>query len=250
MPRLVHHLHEVARPPRPHPLAARLPIFGLGRHGLHQGLDQRPAFRRAAGHERRAKQSAFFTAADPRAHIQNARVLQRSDAALGVGVQRVATVNEHIACRQQRAQLRQHLVHRRTRRHHHPDAPGHLQAGHQFGQRRRGLCPQALRAHREVLTAGSVQVKAADRKPVALQVERQVFAHHAQAHKADVHGLHVFHCLESFGPALSPIGSVAVSALSDETTTTPVTRLSPSRPTQRVKAEEMGSRRHFSQQHF
>jgi hypothetical protein len=52
--------------------------------------------------------------------------------------------------------------------------------------------------------------------------------------------LHVCHCLESFGPALSPIGSVAVRALSDETSNTPVTRLSLSRRTQRVKLEKMG----------
>jgi hypothetical protein len=52
--------------------------------------------------------------------------------------------------------------------------------------------------------------------------------------------LHVCHCLESFGPALSPIGTVVVGALSDETTTTPVTRLSLSRLTQRVKLEKMG----------
>jgi hypothetical protein len=52
--------------------------------------------------------------------------------------------------------------------------------------------------------------------------------------------LHVCHCLESFGPARTPIGTVVVGALSDETSNTPVTRLSLSRLTQRVKAKEMG----------
>jgi hypothetical protein len=97
-----------------------------------------------------------------------------------------------------------------------------------------------LGALAEALPALGVQVKTADRKPVALQIQGQVFTHHAQAHQADVHRLHVCHCLESFGQASSPIGTVVVGALSDETTAAPVTRLSVSRRTQRVKLEKTG----------
>ena len=188
---VVHHLHKMACTARPHPLAAGLAIFGFGGNRLQQRLDQWPGLGGSARHEGRAPQSTFFATTHTRAHIQNARCTQRVDAPLGVGEQRVAAVDQHIAGRHEGGELRQHLVNGRASGHHQPNAPGHRQAAHQFGQAGAGLSFQALGALREVVALVGIEVKARYRKAVALQVQGEVFTHHAQAHEADVHGLHL-----------------------------------------------------------
>ena len=61
---------------------------------------------------------------------------------------------------------------------------------------------EALGALCEVLALVGIEVKARNRKAIALQVQREVFPHHAQAHKADVHGLHLY---------VDPLYSIAAS---------------------------------------
>jgi len=190
---VVHHLHKVAGATRTHPVAAGLAVVGLGGNRLQHGGHQRPGLGRAAGHQGRAAQGAFFAAAHARADIQNAAALQAGDAARGVGIQRVAAVDEHIARRQQRAQVGQHRVHGGPGRHHQQNPARCLQAGHQCGQVVGHAGLQASCALRKLLALAGVEVETADGKTVALKVQGEVLAHHAQADQAQAHRLRGAH---------------------------------------------------------
>ena len=190
---VVDHLDEVACAAMPHPFAAGQAVIGFGRNRLQHGAHQRPGLDGSSRHQRRPAQRAFLPAADASADVKNAGFRQRAEAAVRVGVQGVAAVDEHIARVQQRAQVGQHRIDGPACRHHHQDAARSRKAGGHLGQRGHGPGPKTVGAQAETLALARVQVKAAHGKAVALQVQGQVFPHHAQADEADVCLLHRIH---------------------------------------------------------
>ena len=140
---VVHHLHVVAGAVRAHVAAARLAL-GDGRDLRVDRRERLPAFVRTARHDARAFQRAFLPAAHADAEEVNALFLERLFAALRVGPERVAAVDDDVAGFEQRDELLDDRVHRRAGLDHDLRAARALQRGDEIlaaSWRRRSSCP-------------------------------------------------------------------------------------------------------------
>ena len=112
---VVDHLHVVARAARSHVGDARLAIGRFGGDGGEDRLDEGVGLGTAAGHDAGAMERALLAAGNAGADVEQARGLQVPGAALGVGEEAVAAVDEQVAGRQVRSELGDDLVDRRAR---------------------------------------------------------------------------------------------------------------------------------------
>ncbi len=104
------HLDEVARAVFADPVAARGSILDLGGDGLEYGLDVRPRGGIAAGHNGWPAARAFFATGDAGADEEDALGGQRLGAAVGVGIERVAAVDDNVAGLEGGQDVVDHLV--------------------------------------------------------------------------------------------------------------------------------------------
>ncbi len=100
---VVDHLDVVACAVFADPVAAGGAVFNLGGDGLEDLLHVRPCFGVAAGHDGRAEARALFAAGDAGADEENALRREVLGAAVGVGEQRVAAVDDDVALFEVRA---------------------------------------------------------------------------------------------------------------------------------------------------
>ena len=94
---VVDHLDVVARAVFADPVAAGRAVFDLGGDGLEDRLDVRPRCGIAAGHDGGAEARAFFAAGDAGADEENAFVREGFGAAVGIGEEGVAAVDDDVA---------------------------------------------------------------------------------------------------------------------------------------------------------
>src|SRR5690348_2492543 len=80
-----------------YPVATRSSVTDLGRDPLEDVLHCRPSFLVAAGHNGGAKARAFLAARDASADEQDAFFGQLFRATVGVGIERVAAVDDDVA---------------------------------------------------------------------------------------------------------------------------------------------------------
>ena len=144
-----------------------------------------PGLDRTAGHDGRALARALLAAGDAGADEAQAAGGQLGRAALGVGEQAVAAVDQDVAGRQQRRDLRDHVVHRRAGVDHHQHLARRGQTVHEVGQRLEAVQPPGGvigHAARHRLWRAVMQ---ADVEAVVGEVQGQAAAHHPQADQAD-----------------------------------------------------------------
>jgi hypothetical protein len=182
---VVHHLHVVAGAARADVNDAGLAVH-LGRDALEDRLHHFPRGKRPARHDRRALARAFFAARHTRADEAQALAAQVRIAALGVGVEAVAAVDDDVVLVQQRNQLLDDLVDRRAGLHHDLDLAGLGQALDELLER--------LGAHQLLAGVGGDEgfggcfgaVVDADLEAAALHVQHQVLAHHGQSDQSEI----------------------------------------------------------------
>jgi hypothetical protein len=129
---VVDHLDVVSRPLVADPVAAGRAIGRLGGDGLEDRFDMGPGRGIAARHDGRAPQRPFLAARDARANVEQAPRLERPRTPRGVGVMRVAAVDQDVARLQKRRDFLDHLVHGRAGLHHHHHLARPLERRDQF----------------------------------------------------------------------------------------------------------------------
>ena len=154
---------------------------------LEQRAERLVGLGRAAGHDRRAVERALFAAGDAGADEVQATIADRLLAADGVGVERVAAVDDDVAFLHRVGELVDDGVGRVARLDHDQHAPRLLQRGEEFRDR--------LAAHEVALRTvlGQQRVGLGDRPvvqrhgvAVAGEVARDVRAHDGQAGDSDL----------------------------------------------------------------
>ena len=185
---VVHHLHEVARPVGADVRAARHTVDVRG-DLLQQRAERLVGLGRTAGHDRRPVERALLAAGDARADEVQAALAHRLLAADGVGVERVAAVDDDVAFFHRVGELVDDGVGRVAGLDHDQHPPRFLKGGKEF---RYGLA-----AHEVALGAvfGEQRVGLGDRPvvqrdgvAVVREVARDVGAHHGQAGDPDLSG--------------------------------------------------------------
>ena len=166
----------------------------FGRNRLKDRLRVLPLRLGAAHHDRGAVPGALLTARHTDAEIADALRGEIGEAAVGVGVERVAAFEDGIALFEQRQQLLDHVVDRLAGLDHDDDrarALDRLNEGFEvgFGD---DLAAQTLLAggDDELVDLAGGAVVHRDRVALLGNVERQIRAHHGKADKADVSSRH------------------------------------------------------------
>ena len=179
-------------------------LFGQGeaaaaerRRGRRRGdrLEERahelPARLRAAGHQARAVARAARAAREPAAEVAEAGGAQLALAALRVDVPLVAAVDDHVALAEHAHQRLDRRVGRLPGGHEQQHLSRALEAACERPQRREG--PHA-EAGGDGRAAGARALRAVEVEPghrraeLLRQVERELRAHHTEAHDADLGG--------------------------------------------------------------
>ncbi len=177
----------MARPFGADPIAAGRTVGRPSRDGLKDRLDVRPGRGVAAGHDRRPTQRPLLAARYARADVQQASGLEGSRAPGGVGVVRVAAVDQDVTGLQQRGDFLDDLINGRAGLDHQHHFPGPLEGAHQLLD---GVAPHdafALGpAGQEVIDPCPGAVVDGHHVAVAFHVQDEVFAHDGQADQADV----------------------------------------------------------------
>ncbi|KAJ2753550.1 hypothetical protein H4S06_003726, partial [Coemansia sp. BCRC 34490] len=129
---VVYHLDKVACTAFADPVAARCTVRRLGSNSLEDGFEMRPRIGVATRHKARAIASTFLATRNAAPDKQNVLGSQLHVAALGVGIVRVAAINDNIALLKVRQQLLNELVNRRTGLDKKHDLPRTLQLGNKL----------------------------------------------------------------------------------------------------------------------
>jgi hypothetical protein len=182
---VVHHLHEVPGAVGADVHAAGRPV-DLGGDVLQQRAERRVGLRRPARHDAGAVQRALLAAGDAGADEVQPALAQRGLAAPGVGVVRVAPVDDHVAGLQQRRELVDDRVGGRSRLHHDHQPPRAFQRGHELlgrlGRQEGPLVPELL--HQRLGARGGPVVQG-HRMAVPREVPGEVAPHDRQPRDAD-----------------------------------------------------------------
>ncbi len=151
------------------------------------GFHVRPRGGIAAGHDRGAAARALFAAGDAGADEEDALGGQVLGAAVGVGEERVAAVDDDVAGFEMRQQVVDHLVDGVAGLDHQHDAARALE---QAGQLLDGVRADDLRAlgfvGEEVVDLGDGAVEDGDFEAVVVHVEDKVLSHDGEADQANI----------------------------------------------------------------
>ncbi len=178
---VVHHFDVVTGAVGSHVTAAGLAL-GDSRDLRVDGSDRLPAFLRAAGHDGRALERALFTAADADAEEMNALLLEVLFAALGISPKGIATVDDDVARLEERDELLDHGVHRRTGLYHDLGLARTGEGGDKLFERASRDDVLPLRAaSSEFFRDRRRPIIDADAKALAFHVENEILAHDGEA---------------------------------------------------------------------
>ena len=186
---VVHHLHVVACAARTHPVAAGDVALGpdLGGDRLEDRLHEGPGRLRAARHQARALERALLAAGHARADEEQAGRLDILGAPLGVGIERVAAIDDYVALGEQRRERLDQVVDGGARLHHHHDLAGWLERRDEVFQRVAADDIGLVAARgREGVGDARCSVENGDGIAAAGDVEGQVLAHDGQTDQTDV----------------------------------------------------------------
>ena len=175
----------MAGSPRSDPLAARRTIVQLGGNSLQDVFHQRPSFHRTSGHHRRAVQGSFLASRNSGSDEIDPFLFQLLHTTFRVVEVRIASVDNYIARRKEREQLRDQLVYRTPRFDHHHDDMRTFHRVDQLFDRMRSdktfaFAPAIDKTVYDSLFAGYAPVIYGNRETFALHIERQVLAHHGK----------------------------------------------------------------------
>ena len=192
---VVHHLHIMTGAVGPHISTARFTI-DLRSDLAENWRDDFPRFARAAWHERRPLERAFFAARYAHTYEVNSCILQFSFTSLSVREQRISAVDDHIASLEQRRQLSDYRIDRRTRFYHHHGDTGFFERCDKFLQCAGRLNVFFLAAFRDKFfrdVGGTIEHR--DRKTLGFHVQDEIFAHDTEANQANITLIHVHFCI-------------------------------------------------------
>ena len=168
-------------------------VLHLSRHLVHQALDGVVRGFGAAGHHAGTLQSTLGTTGHTHADEAEALALELLHTALGVVVVRVATIDEQITFLEVRGDLVNNSIHSRSCLDHHQDPARTLELADEVLKIRRTLDIPTLSATvEELFRLGVSAVVNNARETVALGIEDEVLAHHAETDQTEVrlgHGL-------------------------------------------------------------
>ena len=186
---VVDHLHVVAGAARADPVAAGDVALGadLGGDRLEDLLDQRPSSGRSARHHARSLQRPFLAPRHAGADVEQPLRLDLAGAAVGVGGESVAAVDEDIPLGEHRRELGDEVVDGRAGLDHHQDLPRALEVGDEIFERVAaddvGLLAAAgdegIGDARRPVVDGDLVAAAGD-------VEGEVFSHHGQPDQGNI----------------------------------------------------------------
>ncbi len=182
---VVDHFHVVARTAGTDVGDAGLAI-DFGGNGFEDGLHHIPSGERSAGHDGGAFAGTFFTARDARADETQTFFREIGIATLGVGVERVAAIDDDIALVEERDELLDDRVHGPTGFHHDLDF---ARSGERLHELLEGLGADEFFARvsrDEFIGGGSGAVVNADLKAARFHVENEILAHDGQSDKSEV----------------------------------------------------------------
>ena len=159
----------------------------LRRHLSHDRLDPPIGVELAARHHARAVQRPLLAAGHAHADEADAGVLQRGEAAVGVGVLRVAAVDQDVARLEVRQKLVDHVVDRLARLHHDDDGARLGDRRDEIRQRlrREEAALAAVLAH-ELVGAFAMAIVERHAKAFSRRVAGEIGAHHGEAEHADI----------------------------------------------------------------
>lgn len=182
---VVDHLHVVTCPAGTDVGDAGLAI-DFGGNGFEDGLHHIPGGKRAAGHDGGAFARSFFTAGNARADETKAFFREVGIAALGIGVERVAAIDDDIALVEQRDELLDYRVNGAAGFHHDLDFAGSGEGLHEFLESLRAdeFFPGVSRD--EFIGGGGGAVVNADLKAARFHIENEILAHDGQSDKSEV----------------------------------------------------------------
>ncbi len=162
-------------------------VVGLGGNGFEHRLELLVGIDRAAGHEGRSPEGAFFTTGNTHANELQATGGVFGRAALGVGVEGVAAINQDVAFIEIRGDFLSDGIDRSTGLDHQQDAARSLQGVHQLLDAEGAENVGVLRAGgEELLGAGGGAIVDGGGESVAGDVEGKVLAHHRQPDHTNV----------------------------------------------------------------
>ena len=183
---VVHHLDVMAGAIRSHVAAAGLAI-DLRRDPGEDGRDNLPRGARPAGHERRAFERALFAAGNTAADEMDSLSFELLAAALRVGEERIAAVDDDVALLEKRHELADDRIDRRAGLDHDHRLARSLQGADELLHRRGRLNVFSLSAiGGELLRDGGRAVEDSDLEALRLHVEDEIFAHDGQADEANI----------------------------------------------------------------
>ena len=184
---VVDHLDVVAGAVFADPVAAGRAVFHLGGDGLEDLLHVRPRGGIAAGHDGRAEARAFLAAGDAGADEENALLGEVFGAAVGVGEERVAAVDDDVALLEMRHDLVDRLVDDVAGLDHEHDAARSLE---HRAELRNGMraddCGAFCLVGEEIVDLRDGSVEDRDLESVVVHVEHQVLAHDREADQSDI----------------------------------------------------------------
>ena len=166
-------------------------VINLGSHLAHEGLDRVIGSPGATGHHARSLEGTFGTPRHTHADVAKALAFQLSNAAFGIGVEGIATINQQISLLQVGGEGSDGVVNRLTSLHHHQDASRTFELAYELLQRfgTHNLFTRST-THQEVLGFGIGAVVNSTGKTIPLCIQDEVFAHHTQANQAEMRLTH------------------------------------------------------------
>ena len=184
---VVHHLDVVARAALADPVAAGSTVFDLCGDGLEDGLDCGPSRWIAAGHDGGAEARALFAAGYAGADVVQALLREFLRATVGVGVERVAAVDDDVALFEERNDGCDVLVYNLAGLDHDHDATGSLEFADQLlnGVRAFHQCALGL-VGQKVIDLGGGAIEDCNFVAMVVHVQNEVLPHYCQPNQADV----------------------------------------------------------------
>ena len=196
---VVHHLHIVPGTRVADPIAARNVIVraDFGGDFLEDILDEGPRFMMSAGHDARSFECALFTAGNAGPDEAITACFEIRMPTIGVAEVAVAAVDDDVALRQQRLELIDHRVHRRTGFDHNHHPPRRFETAHEFFQRVITLdavdSPRVnfvgwfiFQATHEFISRGGGPIVNPHGEAVIGHVQDKVLAHDGQTDQTDI----------------------------------------------------------------
>lgn len=182
---VVNHFDEMARGTAAHVGDARFAVH-FGGDGLKRGGDTVVMFATAAGHDAGTVTRSFFAAADADAHETDAFGFKLSNAAVGVGVMRVSTVDDEVVFVEQRSELADNGVDDRPGGHKQHNVARRFELGEEISEINADFERHAGAFVEQELPFRRVEVVSNTRNAVLSDIKQKIPAHRAESDHSEV----------------------------------------------------------------